>query len=190
MSETDVRTFHRRLAEHTAPSLLGIKCGSLVSISNSECSVYENVRLFNKRAAAKGLKIRVLSESNSRALILLYNENQLSQRLSEPERRQVLKRFGYGDELTVSECLDLLSERVRGGDGFPHEIGVFLDYPVEDILGFIENNGRNFKLCGCWKVYGNEHMAAKTFEKYSKCRRFLCERLNMGEDFYRALKIS
>lgn len=186
MSDNEIRAFQRKLAEHTAPSLLGIKCACLVSISKSECEVSGNVRLFNSRAAEKGLKIRVLSEGE-RCLMLLYSESRLSQCLSVPERREILRRFGYTDDMTVGECLDRLSERLRTGSEFPHEIGVFLDYPTRDVLGFIENKGKNFKLCGCWKVYSDEERAAKVFENYDKCRRFLRRKLSMGEDLYCAI---
>ena len=54
-------------------------------------------------------------------------------------------------------------------DDFPHEIGVFLGYPLGDVVGFIENRGLNCKCVGCWKVYCNEHEAVKTFERYKKC---------------------
>lgn len=186
MSDNEIRAFQRKLAEHTAPSLLGIKCACLISISKSECEISGNVRLFNSRAAEKGLKIRVLSEGE-RCLMLLYSERRLSQCLSVPERREILRRFGYTDDMTVGECLDRLSERLRAGSEFPHEIGVFLDYPTRDILGFIENKGKNFKLCGCWKVYSDEERAARVFANYDKCRRFLRRKLNMGEDLYCAI---
>lgn len=186
MSDNEIRAFQRKLAEHTAPSLLGIKCACLVSISKSECEIGSNVRLFNSRAAEKGLKIRVLSEGD-RCLMLLYSESRLSQCLSVPERREILRRFGYTDDMTVGECLDRLSERLRAGSEFPHEIGVFLDYPTRDIIGFIENKGKNFKLCGCWKVYSDEERAARVFANYDKCRRFLRRKLNMGEDLYCAI---
>lgn len=186
MSDNEIRTFQRKLAEHTAPSLLGIKCACLVSVSKSECEVHENVRIFNSRTAGKGLKIRVLSEGE-RCLMLLYNERRLEACISVPERREILRRFGYTDDMTVGECLDRLSQRLRAGGDFPHEVGVFLDYPARDILGFIENNGRNYKLCGCWKVYSDTEKAARTFENYDKCRKFLCRKMSMGEDLYLAI---
>lgn len=118
--------------------------------------------------------------------MLLYSESRLSQCLNVPARREILRRFGYTDDMTLGECLDRLSQRLSSSD-FPHEIGVFLDYPTRDILGFIENNGKNYKLCGCWKVYSDEAKAARVFENYDKCRRFLRGKINMGEDLYRAL---
>lgn len=190
MSQNEMRAFQSKLAFHTAPSLLGIKCASLVAISKSECNVAENVLAFNLRAARKGLKITALSECREKTLILVYNRAQLSQRLREADSREILRRYGYTDDMTVEDCIERLSERMRGGGDFPHEIGIFLGYPTEDVIGFIANNGGSFKLCGYWKVYGNERRAERTFENYNKCRNYLCRKLDMGEDFYRILKIS
>ena len=53
--------------------------------------------------------------------------------------------------------------------GFPHEIGLFLGYPLQDVLGFIENRGQGSKLVGTWKVYGDEEAARRTFARYKKC---------------------
>ena len=53
---------------------------------------------------------------------------------------------------------------------FPHEIGVFLGYPLEDVIGFIKNSGQNSICTGCWKVYYNECEALKLFKRYKKCR--------------------
>ena len=44
------------------------------------------------------------------------------------------------------------------------------DYPLGDVIGFIQNGGQNYKCSGCWKVYCNECEALKMFQKYHKCR--------------------
>lgn len=40
-------------------------------------------------------------------------------------------------------------------EDFPHEMGILLGYPVEDVEGFIINNGKNELYTGYWKVYDN-----------------------------------
>lgn len=57
-------------------------------------------------------------------------------------------------------------KKLREEPDFPHEIGLFLGYPLEDVKGFIENKADSSKCSGCWKVYGNEQKALKLFEKY------------------------
>ena len=66
---------------------------------------------------------------------------------------------------------------------FPHEIGLFLSYPPEDVKGFLEH--RPCKCVGCWKVYENEEAAKKTFAKYKACTRVYCRQLASGIDIER-----
>ena len=66
---------------------------------------------------------------------------------------------------------------------FPHEIGLFLGYPPEDVQGFLDH--RPCKCSGCWKVYGDENKAKKTFDLYKKCERVYCQQLARGIDIER-----
>ncbi len=182
--------FERKLAFHTAPTLLGIKCGSLISLAKSEFDADRQLFEFNLRAAKKGLKIKILCDCGKKTLLLVYNEKLMRKRLEQAEVREMLLQCGYGGNHEIEDCLEHLGRRVRESGNFPHEIGIFLDYPIEDVIGFIENKGANFKLCGFWKVYGCEERAKKTFANYNKCRNFLCNKLNQGNDIYQALKIS
>lgn len=190
MSLVEYNNFGRKLAYHTAPTLLGIKCASLISLQSSEFDLDFHTHYFNRRAAVKGLKSRLICRCRNRTLLLVYREEMLQKRLSEAGAREILAKYGYCDDFTLEECLDRLSERVHESSVFPHEIGIFLGYPIEDVMGFIRNNGDNFKLCGAWKVYGNVECAKRTFDNYNKCRRFLCNKLDEGVDLYKALKIS
>lgn len=190
MSYSENSSFEMKLAYHTAPSLLGIKCASLVSFRADEFDLACQAEKFNEKAKVKGLKIKLLCGCKGRMLILLYNEKLLTKHISDKYSREILKKYGYNDETDIENDLARLSERIRSEQEFPHEIGVFLDYPAEDVKGFIENKGGNFKFCGCWKVYGDEEKAKRTFINYEKCRNFLCNKLNSGDDIYRALKIS
>lgn len=190
MSETEYNNFYKKLAFYTAPTLLGIKCASLVSLSSDEFDLDFHTRNFNRRAASKSLKIKILQSGENKKLLLVYNEQLLKKHLAEYDVRCILKKFGYSECCSLDECLDCLSVRFSESGNFPHEIGIFLDYPVEDVIGFIRNKGGNFKLCGCWKVYGSEENARRKFANYNKCRKFLCGRLSEGDDIYKALKIS
>ena len=70
-------------------------------------------------------------------------------------------------------------------EDFPHEIGVFLDYPLEDVIGFIRNRGSGFCCLGCWKAYSNAEAAEKTFALYRKCREVYLNCYGKGFDVAR-----
>lgn len=190
--------FESKLAFHSAPALLGIKCASLVSIKHDvlwendlqhDFSLDEQIECFNSKASAKGLEIKKLCSCTKRTLIYVFNRHLLNGLLYSEHNLSLLKRYGYSAHQTVDQMLERLSERISQNGDFPHEIGIFLGYPTEDVAGFIENKGENYKLCGCWKVYSDEVRAKKMFDNYGKCRKFLCNKLNQGINLYQALKI-
>lgn len=130
MSERELK-FERKLAMHTAPTLLGIKCAGLLSLSMDEFDVEAHLEFFNRRAVSRGLKIKQLCCCKNRALILLYSEKLMEKRLSDCTAKQLLAGYGYGENLSFDECLDRLSERICEHGDFPHEIGVFSDIPLK-----------------------------------------------------------
>ena len=64
-----------------------------------------------------------------------------------------------------------LTKRLQITD-FPHEIGIFLGYPLDDVEGFIKNKGQNFLLNGYWKVYSNKEEKEKIFKAYKKSKAY------------------
>ena len=69
----------------------------------------------------------------------------------------------------AERCIRTLIARLHENADFPHEIGLFLGYPPEDVDGFIRNGARCAKCVGPWKVYGDEQAARCKFAQYRKC---------------------
>ena len=69
----------------------------------------------------------------------------------------------------AEDLLAQLRARLRTKEQFPHEIGLFLGYPLRDVIGFIENRGQNFTCCGFWKSYSDPAQARECFACYQKC---------------------
>ena len=93
-----------------------------------------------------------------------------------------MSEFGYDVEDTEA-CIDCLRKKleiIKSSKDFPHEIGLFLGYPVEDVKGFIKHKGECSKCIGCWKVYGDVQKAEDTFDRYKKCTSDYAARLKMG----------
>ncbi|MBE6020894.1 MAG: DUF3793 family protein [Firmicutes bacterium] len=162
------------LIQHCAPTLAGMKTGSMFScecLSKEEINKY--VRRLNSLLGSKGVRILPLKFSEGRALIYIYRPNRLKQDFSDESRVSLLEDYGYTPE-NPERCVVHLVNRIRTGTDFPHEVGLFLGYPPEDVKGFIDNKKcskdcRNCKCVGNWKVYGDVEKAEKTFRKYKKC---------------------
>lgn len=115
MSERELK-FERKLAMHTAPTLLGIKCAGLLSLSMDEFDVEAHLEFFNRRAVSRGLKIKQLCCCKNRALILLYSEKLMEKRLSDCTAKQLLAGYGYGENLSLMNVLtDFRKEYVSMG---------------------------------------------------------------------------
>ena len=87
--------------------------------------------------------------------------------------------FGSAPDCDLAEHHEFAARFAEGGC-FPHESGIFLGYPLEDVCGFIANKGNHAKLCGEWKVYGDAHAAARTFHRYTCCRQDYLDRFAVG----------
>ena len=84
-------------------------------------------------------------------------------------------------DFSVEGALAHLARRImeKGGE-FPHEIGLFLGYPLGDVKGFIKHRGQNCKCTGCWKVYCDEREARRQFCRFEKCRSIYCRLYREG----------
>lgn len=65
MSESECRQFEKKLAHFTAPTLLGIKCASLVSLSREEFDIPSYAAAFNARAEKGGLQMQIMCRCKS-----------------------------------------------------------------------------------------------------------------------------
>ena len=165
------------LVRHCAPTLAGLKTANMFNCEyESEKSMREDLRVLNRRLADKGVMAVPLKYNGKTALIYIVRKKNLEADLLEDNTLRILKEEGYSD-LRTGCMIARLSKRLAGDD-FPHEIGLFLGYPAEDVRGFIEK--RDCKLCGYWKVYGDVNSAKTKFDQFSKCFRVYLKQLEKG----------
>ena len=170
------RNFEIALAAHCAPTLAGLKPASLFHWSGSP----QGLASWKRKLRSCGLALRTLKRCpDGGCLLYLYRVRQLRRVLSDPDNAAFLSSRGYKPGEEPETMLSRLSRRLDGG-AFPHEIGVFLGYPLEDVRGFIDNGGRNYTCCGCWKAYGDPDAARRRFERYRRCTEIYCKNLRMG----------
>lgn len=158
------------LIEHASPTLARLKTGSLFNIYHeSEEGIKKEIRRMNRDLAPKGLVLTVLRMDKNRALLYLFRCAHLRLHLAKAEVQKFLAAHGY-NRFSVADALKTLRNRIAALGDFPHEIGIFLDYPLSDVVDFIRHKGQNSRLTGVWKVYSNESDAMKTFARFKKCK--------------------
>lgn len=158
----------RAVIVHASPTLARLKLGSLFNIVRGENFDKELERL-NAMFGPKGLVLTELRQKCGRALLYLYRPSELKNALECRCVQAFLIACGY-ERFDLESVLMHLRSRLENCEEFPHEIGVFLGYPLTDVIAFIENEGQNCLCCGCWKVYSNECEARRAFERFRKCK--------------------
>lgn len=126
-------------------------------------------QLWNGLLQKRGIAVTLLKQCGNMSLLLVYRPDFLKWDLRAPNVAAYLRECGYEDPLNVTGAIGKLRMRLQTCDSFPHEIGLFLGYPLQDVRGFIENKGRNHCLCGCWKVYADPEEAMRKFSLFKKC---------------------
>lgn len=154
---------------NTAPTLAGLKTGSLFPFRyESRTKALAELRSLNRRLSQKGLRLLPLRMTDDFAVLYLYRPTQLQKDLKNPKIACLLKEAGYED-CSETACLRELYRRFKQEAEFPHEIGLFLSYPPEDVRGFIEHRDQGCKCVGCWRVYGDEQAARCKFAQFKRC---------------------
>ena len=156
------------VVEYCSPTLAGLKTGSLFSFryEGRECLLRE-LREINNKLRGKGVIVIPVRIKEHIALIYVYRPDRLRRDLENEEVGALLKAYGYNTR-SEGDCILHLIRRLKK-EQFPHEIGLFLGYPPEDVKGFIENGAEGEKYIGIWKVYGDVEHSIRLFEKYKKC---------------------
>lgn len=175
-------SLEQELVQHCAATLLGVKAGSLVSVSNRENpGLNGQLSRYNVQLRSYGLVFVPLCQCKTRTLVFVCRPEDLSRRLDEPEARAILEQAGYPLGRGVGALVAHLRRRLMEQHGFPHEIGLFLDYPTEDVVGFLRDGGAGSKFCGYWKVYGDVDAAKARFASFDACRDCLIRQLQAGK---------
>jgi hypothetical protein len=149
-----------------APVLRGIKCGALINLCRGGEDLRSAWRAAKVHLSQKlRLEFAEIKTSRKSVILLIYRRELLASRLSERDSSAFLERLGYDCSHNFPlGCVEDLVTRFEWG--VPHEVGIFLGYPLDDVVGFIKNGGRREKISGYWKVYGDEEYALEKFGEY------------------------
>ena len=152
------------LIDHCSPTLAGLKTGSMFPVKvEPGQDIRDELRQLNRQLRDKGLCVVMLRRTDKDALVYIYRPDHL---------------YCCG---STGNCLVQLIRHMEEDAEFPHEVGLFLGYPPEDVRSFMEDSRRGVKCTGCWKAYGNEEEAEKTFSKFRKCTALYRRELSRGK---------
>lgn len=180
------------LALELAEVLQGEKPANLVCLANKRRSCGRNLYLLWKEHGQalleeSGLKVRVLADRGSSLLLLLFCPLALGSLLEQKSVRVILGKAGYNQPCDQEKVLSELESRMTG-EGFPHEIGVFLGYPLKDVVGFMGWARLSFTCQGPWKIFGDPAPSLRLAETHRECRCRISRQLASGRSPHECLR--
>ena len=144
-----------------------------------------SVELLSAYAAgmhAYGVRLAGLSRHADGLMLLAWRPAQVAGLLADAGNRTFLAGEGLPAD-DADALMAALVSRLRayyaGRAAFPHEIGLVLGYPLEDVRGFLADGGRGAKVVGRWRCYGNVEAARCRFDELGRhereCRRLYAQ---------------
>ncbi|MGI6156936.1 MAG: DUF3793 family protein [Saccharofermentanales bacterium] len=171
---------HRTIVIHGAATLAGLKVGSLFCYRGFVGPLLSHHLESTRRLLAeRGVLLHVFRRCERGCQIYIYRPSMLRTLLDDDDVRAFLTSYGYDVDQPTDALVRRLAERFRS-DRFPHELGIFLGYPLHDVEGFIRHRGKNYLCAGCWKVYAERERAEAMFQKIKSCRETLLDRYQSG----------
>lgn len=173
------RRYQETIASQCAPVLMDVKPSNLLILTKEE-EAY-----FLQMEQVPGISYLRLHAGEKKSTWLLYRADALEAVLMWPQVRSFLHTWGYHPEWdSMNDMLEKMAGRFadykESRIGFPHELGIFLGYPLGDVKGFIEHQGKNYLCSGYWKVYQNEHKARHTFQLYQAMKEKVLQMVSEG----------
>lgn len=149
-----------------APTMSGLKTGTMVNLTNGNKLTKDMWEIYkDHNEFSIPLNYVELRESKNTILILFYNEKLLLNRLEEKEVKNFLTNFGYENCKSIEDHLKILKNNFKQLNKCPNEVGIFLGYPLEDVVDF-HCSKDECKLIGYWRYYNNENFAREEFRRY------------------------
>lgn len=159
-----------QLLERIGATVLGVKPAELMNIPvTTDTNHFHWKHCKGCLLQHKDLKVREIDRNDKRIKVLFYHEQALQETLSIKVNANFLKSLGYPTTYSLEGYLDLLVERLQG-DQFPDEIGLFLGYPLKDVLGFTGRFPLKLIKTKGWKYYGSEKVSQIRYESFLEAR--------------------
>ncbi len=175
------------LALETAEVLAGAKPANLIRLSNRQQLCGRNLHHLWRSFGASLLadsKLQVLSlrDNSEGELLLFFSSDLLHQLLRAPAVTTFLQQLGYPPSGDLQSTLAELQGRFRDDFALPHEIGVFLGYPLKDVAGYMGRTDLPCTGCRLWRIYGDPGPSLALSEHYIACRNRMADRLRLSHN--------
>ena len=179
VEKADMEDVKTQLVLQCAPFWAGLKIANLFMLEAEQLTATERFLQSCK------VSYEVLLVINRKAAVFIYDREAVEAYLSKASVQSILRGIGY-QSFTLYSVLNCCKMRyiryMENHDEFPHELGLLLGYPPEDVEGFIDNQGEHFLYAGYWKVYDNLPAKKQLFRRFEHATRELMQYIAAGTD--------
>lgn len=142
------------------------KPSATITLKKGIDSIYEKwVKYGENFLKSINIKYINLRECENALIILIYDEKELSNYIFKKENKSFLEKLGYSEKNDLNAYLKMLKGRYEKFN-CPHELGVFLGYPLDDVKDFMNCSNKKCLACGYWRVYNDYDSAKEIFSTY------------------------
>jgi hypothetical protein len=177
VANQNIDRLEMQMAMQCAPLITGLKISNLLNIPR------EDFEWMKKIVRQSQFSWYLLLETEKKITVLLFQRERLESYLEKQQVVEMLKQAGYTN-LSLGCVLREFASRYKRfmetKNEFPHEMGLLLGYPTEDVEGFITHRGADCLCSGYWKVYANKERKLKLFEKFELAKEKLIQLLSYG----------
>lgn len=170
-------TFVKWLIQILGPVILGAKPAEILSFSKNNTTSPEKLNKINYFFGnCRKISYKMFHCNNS-TKVLFYAPVSLDATLLDVRNAKFLKSIGYPNDYNLEAYLSHMIHKFQS-NGIPDEIGIFLGYPLKDVLGFIGHPSLKLTKVNGWRVYGDSALSDQIFNDFLTARNKINEILN------------
>ena len=155
--------------ELLAPVIMGVKPAEILSFPNSNEAEEHKRNIIKERICEKDIRYIEFSYCPKCTKLFIYNVRTLDITLRDARNHKFLKTLGYPEGYSLEGYVNHLMNSLKQGK-IPDEIGVFLGYPLKDVMGFMGHPSLKLTKINGWRVYGNERLSDERFSQFTMAK--------------------
>ena len=174
----------KRILEMLGAVILGSKPAEIINVPGSKED--KKIKLSQIEAFFSNcsrITYRIITTHDGGKRVLFINEKSMEKVLVNKRCINFLKFVGYSSDYELNDYMDELVFRLQSEE-FPHEIGVFLGYPLKDVLGFMGYGKNELVEVKNWRIYGDKEISYEVYNNFMRDKAIMkemIESMNINE---------
>lgn len=169
------------LVQILGPVILGVKPAEILSFPSQDKTITEKInKIHNYFGNCKRISYKIFRYNHKSTKIFFYTPLSLDAVLRDYRNAKFLKSIGYPNVYSLESYITHIVDKMMYGT-IPDEIGVFLGYPLKDVLGFIGHPSLKLTKINGWRVYGDATLSDKRYNEFLKAKHKINNLLAYGD---------